>query len=129
MPAFNTQQEIWAHLVNGGVVTDIISDTVYKFIDGKLVYFCNDLGVYESSNCGFLKPEYFAPVKHWYDELANRPILCWVSDTQPDKKSVALICEYIPTITYPYRPANGGSPWLYATPLNDDDIESYFYRK
>ena len=129
MPRFNTQQEIWAHLVNGGAVTDVRTDKVYKFIDGELVLYFNETS-YELSTCGFITPTFFSVVKNWYDEIANRQILCWVSDIDPTKKAaVALIGDYVTGSTYPFRATHDMVAWEYATPLNEDDIESYFYRK
>jgi hypothetical protein len=130
MSHFESQQDLWTVLVNGGTVRDIRDNDHYKFVDGGCHVSRDDGSLVVATCCSFANPYLYEEVKHWYDTVADTSVLCWVSDTNPDKKeSTAIIGEYTPNADYPFHPINGGSPWAYATPFSDDDIKLYCLKK
>jgi hypothetical protein len=57
MSDFNSQAEIWQHLLDGGVVQDVISKKLCKFIEGKVHYKSVDSEDYEAVIISFFSHE------------------------------------------------------------------------
>jgi len=64
-------------------------------------------------------------IKHWYEEIPQKGVLCWVTDIEEDrkvKKFVTLIIKYTLTDSGRSEFKSKCSNWVYATPISVEDV-------
>ena len=118
MADFDTQQAIWVHLGNGGQVIDGFGH-IYSFVNGKLIsYTRTNLELKTPANDFNIIYNYKIYVA-WYDNLENKPALCWVWD-DPIIRQPAVVIRYLPHEEYPFTTTDTYA-WKYAKPIQSTD--------
>lgn len=61
----------------------------------------------------------------WEEELKNRPILCWVSDTSEEERNrIQLIASFNGKR---YKTYSGYVMWEYATPITEEESKKFTF--
>jgi hypothetical protein len=125
-PYFKTQQEVYKYLCEkeGNKIIREDTDLIYYFEAGELVKKDNSsIQVIE----GFYKGGKYKPYieTHWYDNIPEQGVLCWVWNNKQENKIVDIIkCkdgEY-------YISALDNIRWGNATPLTEEKVKQYIYK-
>lgn len=114
---FKDKSEMITRLVAGEVFCNLIGlrlefseDGNFRFGDSLLPI--NACGIYG----WYTKPR-------WDDNLSEEnPVLCWISDISPQKRSYAAFVTDKNKITDKYK--SDGTYWVYATPVKPDECWS-----
>lgn len=124
-PKLDTQIDRWLYLsVDGNKLIE--QDGMIVFLcDGRLWYIKDEEKGY---SCMALKDNdwhpYFEP-KPWYENI-TKPVLCWVSDGNPDERLCIMhIREFRENTTRQFFCNNhfGGISWKYATPVKKGELD------
>ena len=129
---FNTQQEIWEYLINGGEVISAVG-VRYKFVDDVLCKRYPD-NIYRPWVSALHRVSTYKPYikPKWYDNIPEQGILCWVWDTLDDIKDVGIIHsiekdqEGKPT---QYLDNHSRCPWDNAIPVTEEEVKKYVYKE
>ena len=131
--SFNTQQEIWEYLIEGG---EVISDTgvKYKLINGAVHTLSVIADKYKIGGVSFSLVNNYKPYiePKWYDNIPEQGILCWVWDTLDGTKDVGIIHsiekdqEGKPT---QYLDNYSRCPWDNAIPVTEEEVKKYVYKE
>ena len=117
---FDTQQEIFRWLDDGGLIKCIDSRTEYGMHNGFVVTINNNL---RANNLFFNIPSRWKKVTNWYDKLdgtAKNARLCYV-------KLVSANGVFVNIYSHEegdFRDKNG-SQWISPTPLTNDEIKAF----
>lgn len=125
MSDFNSQQEIYAHLISGGSVQHT-SGSISKFVGGTLFEVIDGQRVASYRAFTYYKDFKIYEEKKWYDH-ENLPLLCKAWEYDPAEYELIIITgTYDDGYTY-YRDSHGNL-WPNAIPATSSEVEQYIYK-
>lgn len=129
---FDSQQEIWEHIIAGGKVVATASGNVYGLKDGSISCIEEKERINVTESPSFRLCELFTKYKepvvpNWYDNIPPQGVLCRTSQQENSEvESYNIIYKYDEDTSYSFRTKKGG--FRYAIPLTQEEASELIYK-
>lgn len=130
---FKTQEQIWDFLKTGKFIQNYYDKRFYfALVDGFVVRFLSNGNFDGKYTSNFNAPEDwypFTPEKHWYEELPEHAVACWVWDKNECVKIPAYVNQYCESAAMYKFGTVWGNWYINAQPMTEEELQQFIYKK